>query len=111
MDCLGLPGSNPMMPAPPKVWLLDPLPVPEVELLPVELEPVPLLIGLLAPLMGLVELPPIPPGALGAPGAPDPDPELPESNSELLPIGEAPCTPFPPLGPVPDTVEALPASG
>ena len=89
---MGLPGEKPIMPRPPKVCPLEPV--------------LPLAPVLLAPLLALEELvaPAVEPAEASALPA-----SLSDPKNELLPVDDAPATPFPPLGPVPAIVE--PASG
>jgi len=127
MDCLGLPGEKPIIPAPPKVWP-DELPL-ELELD----EPVPLLLpdplDEVDPLELSVEEPVVPfapldPDELPLSEEPKPEPkeepklepeepklepEEPKLEPVLLPA--APFNPLPPLGPIPASVLALPERG
>lgn len=117
---MGLAGEKPIIPAPPKVWPLRPVPVllvleelllvsvlpvaPDVALVPLGL--VVLVLGVLVLLEPRMELP------LGEePKLLDEEPKpLPDEVPKLLddepkPLPEEPPTPFPPLGPVPASVE------
>ena len=127
MDCLGLPGEKPIMPAPPKVCPVRPVLLPELPLVALVLAAEVLLLPLLALLSELpLALPPVESAVLPVAAAGEfvlapklllaPDalalplaPKLLDPKNELLPADEAPATPFPPLGPMPATVE--PVSG
>ena len=107
-----------MMPPPPKVCPVSPVPVPLPALeLPPDVEPplvsvlpVGLVVGLVLPVGPVLEAGLAVVVGLLAVGLDDPKMEPPPGEEpNALPAGEAPAIPFPPLGPVPASVD--PARG